>query len=593
MNNCRSTSAFFRGSFILLALLTSLSCLLSDVRADELSLADQIKAAMSADDQNVDTEFLQSIHNMQSPADRMIRQQEFPERRLSKSGVAGKLLIAAGVTDVAANELVGIVLNTKGEPIAGASVDAFSWFPGHETTTDNKGLFRLKGFDKDYIGKHHVQLVIAKDGYSPRIVMRLIGRKDLVVIMNDQTCIEGIVLGPDAMPAKGAKVTASCGPINPDPGYQISEVPFETTTDDEGRYRLPVCSSIFDLKVVAAGRGVFRRSDLSVAQNETVLQPVLLERGVRFRAHVIDSQTEKPFEGFVMFTFQAPLLMAKSDATGTLVLDDLFPGQVHFQCGAGEPKKMGNREYYQHGPLGRWWSADAVHEYERLQIDDPNRKWQRNFDGLTFDMKPEMDAVTIIVEQGVMITGTVTDPDGNPVKGATVAPALTGTGNSLTGDTRYSVSTDKDGRYRSIMPASHDAQYNLVVHDGKYNQWRNWANGISEVFQTTPGQVIENKDLKLTKPAVIRGRVTSFGKPVAGRKVRTHDASKHENRYYDPTVTSDAEGKFELKFVRPGEHYLQAEPFWMDAEQDNKASFHVEAKAGEVLEDLELQVDGK
>ena len=50
----------------------------------------------------------------------------------------------------------------------------------------------------------------------------------------------------------------------------------------------------------------------------------------------------------------------------------------------------------------------------------------------------------IVVEKGVRIRGRVVDPDGKPVVGATVAPALTGTGNSLTGDTRFSV-TSKDG----------------------------------------------------------------------------------------------------------------------------------------------------
>ena len=58
-----------------------------------------------------------------------------------------------------------------------------------------------------------------------------------------------------------------------------------------------------------------------------------------------------------------------------------------------------------------------------------------------------MAPVTIEIEKGVRIRGRVVDPDGKPVGGATAAPALTGTGNSLTGDTRFSVKTKADGTF--------------------------------------------------------------------------------------------------------------------------------------------------
>src|SRR6185312_10277755 len=107
------------------------------------------------------------------------------------------------------------------------------------------------------------------------------------------------------------------------------------------------------------------------------------------------------------------------------------------------------------------------------------------------------------------------------VAGATVAPALTGTGNSLTGDTRFSAETDKDGHFSVLLPASGAREYNLVAHDGKDQQWRTWANGVLSPFRTKPGQVIENVELQLTRPATVRGRVTdASGKPVAGREVR-------------------------------------------------------------------------
>ena len=210
------------------------------------------------------------------------------------------------------------------------------------------------------------------------------------------------------------------------------------------------------------------------------------------------------------------------------------------------------------GDYARWWSADVVREHERLQLRDNDQLFQRNLDSLTFNVLGNTVPVKIFVEKAAKISGRVVDPDGNPVAGATVAPAKTGSGNSLTGDTRYSVPTKDDGTFEMRLPATGNARYNLVVHDGKYQEWRNWANGIGEVIQTRPGQSIENVELKLTRPAVIRGKVTdAAGKPMFGQIVRAQAADKLENRYYDPETKTNEKGEFEFKFVRAGEHFVQ------------------------------------
>jgi hypothetical protein len=175
--------------------------------------------------------------------------------------------------------------------------------------------------------------------------------------------------------------------------------------------------------------------------------------------------------------------------------------------------------------------------------------------------------VTIHAEKAVTIRGRVLDPSGKPVAGATVAPALTGSGNSLTGDTRFSVETDQHGAFTMRRPASGEIAYNLVAHDGKHQQWRTWANGILPPFRTTPGQLIEDVTLSLTRPATVRGRVVNdAGQPIAGREVRASAADKQENRYYDPTTKSGADGTFELRFIRPGEQHIQVAPFWLYAD---------------------------
>ena len=162
----------------------------------------------------------------------------------------------------------------------------------------------------------------------------------------------------------------------------------------------------------------------------------------------------------------------------------------------------------------------------------------------------------------VTISGRVVDPDGKPVADATVALA-NGHGNSLTGDMRFSYWTDKDGRFVSKLPASGTAQYNLVAHDGGDDKsgnlmWRKWANGTGPKMRTTPGQIIDGVELKLTRPATIRGRVVdAAGKPVARVEVTATPADNSENRSYVPTTKTDKNGRYELRFVSPGKQVIE------------------------------------
>ena len=176
--------------------------------------------------------------------------------------------------------------------------------------------------------------------------------------------------------------------------------------------------------------------------------------------------------------------------------------------------------------------------------------------------------------------------------GATVAPALTGTGNSLTGDTRFSVETDGEGRFTALLPASGTREYNLVAHDGKYDHWRTWANGVLPPIRTRPGEERHDVEIKLNRPATVKGRVTdTAGHPVSGREVRASAADRLENRYYDPTTTTAADGTFTLRFVRPGEQFIQVAPFWLDARQaPGGTSKTLTLSAGETKTGVDFQV---
>lgn len=115
-------------------------------------------------------------------------------------------------------------------------------------------------------------------------------------------------------------------------------------------------------------------------------------------------------------------------------------------------------------------------------------------------------------------------------------------------------------------PAGGEIAYNLIAHDGKFQEWCAWADGILPPFRTRPGEVMDNVAISLTRSATVRGSVAeTASQPAAGREVRASAADKRENRFYDPTTNAVADDTFELRFIRAGEQHIEIAPFWLYA----------------------------
>lgn len=487
---------------------------------------------------------------------------------------------AIAAEHVAETELAGTVLGPDGKPLAGVDVDVWTWHPGNETKTDDRGRFRLKGFEPG----EHVEVEFTKAGYEPRYFFdQTTGEPGMLVQMDNRTFLEGTMTDAAGKPVGGAVVRAERGPFENPQGI-IGEVATETQTDDDGRYRLYLEPSIYAIKVRAAGRGVARFESVNLGDGEQKPFDIRLQEGITFRAKIVDSETGKPVPGIRLFNWRLKDINEISNDEGIVEITGLFPGKLEFNVRGDEKNYLRSSAA---GNYARWWSERAVHEHQRKRTERDG--FQRNFDDLEFDIVADMEPVTIYAEPCVTITGRVVDPDGNPVAGATVAPAKTGTGNSLTGDTRFSYATNKDGTFEAKLPASGDVEYNLIAHDGKYNEWRRWANAVGEPFSTKPGQRIEGVEMKLQRPATIRGRVLQNGEPAsAGVQVRAADVLNRDNRYYVPTTKTDEEGRFELKFVRPGKFYLQAEPFWLNPAEAPTGSEIVDVEEGATIDEVEI-----
>jgi len=448
------------------------------------------------------------------------------------------------------SEISGIVTDQQGQPIEGVLVDVWTWYPGNETHTDKNGFFELKDFDPD---QKTVEIRFSKAKYSPRYILRQpLGLKDTKVVLDDKTYFEGKVFDSDSKPVPNALIKAIAGPKDAE-GVLIGEIPTVTTSGDDGSYRLYVQADTYDIQV-KADKGVVRLPKVDISKNNAKQLDFRLESSITFKAKVVDSQTGKPVEGIRLFHWKHEDVDGTSNSDGSIEIAGMLPGKFEFHVEAEQ--------------CGRWWSQQCISKWNRRRIDNEETGWQRNFDGLDFDLSVGMEPVTIVTEKPAKINGEIVDPLGNRVAGATATLAKTGSGNSITGDTRYSFTTDENGKFEMIVPASKEAEYNLVAHDGEYDEWRKWANGVLQPIKTSPGDIINDIVIELGQPASVKGKVfDSSGNPAANHKVRSHAFDKLGNRYYDPTTRTDKNGNFEIKFIRAGKHYIQAYPFWLTAEQ--------------------------
>ncbi len=475
------------------------------------------------------------------------------------------------------SEISGIVIDKQGTAIEGVFVDVWSWYSGNETYTDKKGFFQLNGFDPD---QKTVEIRFSKDKYSPRYILKQpLGLKNTQVILGDKTYFEGKVIDSNSKPVPNALIRAIAGPKRAE-GVMISEVPTEIKSRDDGSYRLYVQADVYDIQV-KADQGVVRLPKVNISKNEAKQLDLKLSDSVTFLAKVVDKQTGQPVEGFRLSHWKHPGVDGTSGPNGLIEIADMLPGKFDFQVEAKQ--------------CGRWWSEQSVSQWNHYRINDKDTGWQRNFDTLDFNLIVDMEPVTIFTEKPVRITGKILDPDGNAVAGATASLAGTGSGNSITGDTRYSFATDENGSFEMIVPASKEAEYNLLAHDGEYNEWRKWANGVLPPIKTSPGDIIKDIVIELEKPASVKGKVLdSSGNPVPNHKVRSHAFDKLGNRYYDPTTRTDKNGNFEIKFIRPGKHYVQAYPFWLTAEQaPEKTTKIIKIEPGETIYEVELVAVGQ
>ena len=303
----------------------------------------------------------------------------------------------------------GRIVDETGKGLPGVLVDAWTWHPGDETTTDADGNFRLANLEP----RCQIEVRFSKEGYVPRLVVKQpLGELDQPLTLTTHTYFEGVVTDPDGHPAAGAWVRANQGPKRGDDVF-IDTIWTETHADAQGRYRLYAQGDRYEFQVTTQTGSVACLPEVELADGETRRLDIALRPGVVFRAKVVDGPDGAPVAGARFSNREHPGVEGTSGPDGTLEIRGLPPGKFEFQVGAKG--------------FTRWWSEQCASRWHRFEPEfEPGARWQRNFDNLDFDLQPGMPPVTITLERGVRIRGRALDPDGKPVGGATVTAARTG-----------------------------------------------------------------------------------------------------------------------------------------------------------------------
>ena len=469
--------------------------------------------------------------------------------------LAGPARAADAPGEVGPNEVAGTVTDDDGNPLAGVLVDAWTWYAGNEVTTGADGRFRLGGINgmrNETLGRDIVELRFSKAGLSP-VYFRSqpLGVADLGVRMNAKTYIEGRVLSPDGRPLPKVPVRADSGPKFVEAeGFHLTDIWTETESDAAGKYRLYVAPDRYKIHVRVPASGV-ALVEVNAPENEAVAQDIKLEEGIRFVVKCVEADTDAPAPGVTVSAGRRRGISATSDKDGLATFEHMPADKFEFNVSSDE--------------YTRWWWPDSPRERQRQR--DANHDWSWN--GIEVELTPGVQPLVLMLEKGIPVSGRVVDPQGKPVAGAIVVTARTGHGDAIDQTQRFTAKTKADGTFAMRLPSSGASQFNLIAHDGDYDAWRKWANGVSEPLSLKPGDSVKDLVLTLTASATIKGRVVDpQGRPKPGKAVRAMASDGRDSRYVAPSAKTDAEGNFTLTHVRPGEVRVEVEPFWMNAPDD-------------------------
>jgi protocatechuate 3,4-dioxygenase beta subunit len=412
--------------------------------------------------------------------------------------------------------LTGIVYRASGEPAAGAVVGvraagaAALLGARRSARTDAEGAFSVAGLPRSELW---VEARLEGAVAQPQSVSLEDGSGDVSLLLESAGVIRGTVASSDGKPLAGAQVAAIPDAAERRMGLGDSRV---------GQYAADVSDSVgqFQLSGLLPGKYRLHASMVHAVQSSSFWMeaPVLAETGdmnvrlvvsamARLRAQVTLADGSEPKVLAAALSLAPPMTFA--GAGGALLLEDVPPGNHVVSV-----------------------SAPGFQAHE---VDVPNVREGE-----------DRDLGRIVLERGLVLTGTVTGAQGVPAVAARVSAGaqLKGDGRGL-GGAVASATTDEQGQFvlEGLKPGS------LVV-----------LAEHAELGRSAPVTLIIGPDaaplaLQLESSSRLVGTVTRNGKSVHGAAVVAAPGGSSTVRL---AVVTQADGRFRFDSLSTGPHVLTA-----------------------------------
>ncbi len=434
--------------------------------------------------------------------------------------------------------LIGTITDTGGSAVAGADLTLSLAAMGLQTTTDSSdpttektvtGADGTYAFNNMAVGQY--TMTVAAEGYGRLTKQQInVGEDDDVsqdLVLEVASAMGGTITSTDGTPIEEAVVKVY-SIANRDTRTQT-----QTSTEADGTFLVnDIPDGEYSLRVEADG---YKDEPWTRASSGEMNLSIQLSPKPKIRGRVVDAQTGKPLTTFIvnlrqgvtnsdMSTKVQGTTKSISDADGRFELDAPLPGDYSVEAVA---------------------SGYAPSFSEDFRIEDGQ----------------ELPGITVNVDKGGSISGTIVNSSGQAVSGALIKSNnnhWTGTpfdlsmGEFFPGTaTKSQTRSGADGTFtiEGLTPTTYLIEVEHKDHS------KTVMKGISIAM----GQDTAIGDLVMTSGASVAGTVRGpSGSPLMGATVTMQMESGPDNFPITYTSKTGRDGQFKLNHVRSGNYYIFA-----------------------------------
>ncbi len=494
---------------------------------------------------------------------------------------------------VGPDELIGRIVDAQGQPISHATVTPLSitWLSYKPLISNQEGIFRTSKPQ----GQTYRSLEIAKEGFATVWLTDLPFGRGFKVTLQSTTRLRGRLVKADGTPAGIAaiKLETDVDSTHQDVySHKISNLVIKFRSQPDGEYDFPVEPGLYRYQITTDS-GDFLRGEINLKENEIRSLPEKLQPGISVTLTVVDVESGKPVPGIPIRVDErvGPNEIGikedserVTDEHGIVRWDNLMSGPASFTAirishGHGTPNSP-----YARLPYTRWWSDTMTNTWSRIHYQHKLPQKDEGNQSLEFDLHDGFQA-TIQVERGVEVSGTVVDPEGQPVEGLTVSvvPQEGRRHGLLKGN---DMRTDDKGVFHSYIRAGNGVVYVLCAYPAQHSGQPAllYTNVISEPFQSKPGDKLKFR-LQMQLGAWVTGRlVDQEGKPVPNERVGASAQDFMDSPYAQKRAVTDAQGRFRLGPLRPTNYEIHSQSEWSNSTQRGEIPVSIQVEGDKEID---------